>query len=37
VKKRSFFLRRKDASKELDALLKIGTGKGRKSEVEKPF
>jgi hypothetical protein len=31
-KEESFFLRRKDASKELDALLKIRTGKSRKSE-----
>ncbi|HAS0880918.1 helix-turn-helix domain-containing protein [Enterobacter roggenkampii] len=31
-KEESFFLRRKDASKELDALLKIRTGKSRKVE-----
>jgi excisionase family DNA binding protein len=33
-KKESFFLRQKDASKELDALLKIRTGKNRKAERE---
>ncbi|AHE71464.1 excisionase [Enterobacter ludwigii] len=31
-KEESFYLRHKDASKELDALLKIRTGKNRKAE-----